>query len=113
MGRPPSLLSSSIPLAISVLILVLNIKGHYIGASLPTFISSETIDIFFLQVAAKFQELMVIASLTTIIFTQGTNYFLEVVFHLVSLVPAFSSAISDILSPENLLAVSLTQPVAD
>lgn len=57
-----------VPLSISIFILTVNLKGYYIGTVFPTMISSETMNLVFLQVAAKGHELLIIASLTTIIF---------------------------------------------
>lgn len=57
-----------LPLTASVTILTLNAKGYYIGADFSNSIHSETINLLLLQIAAKAQELFVVASLTTIIF---------------------------------------------
>jgi hypothetical protein len=57
-----------VPVALSLVIITLNVKGYYIGACFASSIHSETINLLLLQVAAKAQELLVVASLATIIF---------------------------------------------
>ncbi|CZR56590.1 uncharacterized protein PAC_06479 [Phialocephala subalpina] len=57
-----------IPVTFSLVIITLNLKGYYIGADFVSPIHSETINLLLFQVAAKAQEILVIASLTTIIF---------------------------------------------
>ena len=57
-----------LPILVSVAIIVINIRQVYIGIDFKSLVTSETINIAFLQTAAKLQELLIIASLTTIIF---------------------------------------------
>jgi hypothetical protein len=57
-----------VPVAFSLVIITLNAKGYYIGADFASLIHSETLNLLLFQIAAKVQELLVVASLTTIIF---------------------------------------------
>jgi hypothetical protein len=45
----------------------MNLKGYYIGEQFASLIRSETINLALLQTAAKVQELLIVASLATII----------------------------------------------
>jgi hypothetical protein len=56
-----------LPILTSTTILVLNLHGHYIGQDFRGLIKSETINIMLLQVAAKLNELIIVASLGLII----------------------------------------------
>ena len=57
-----------LPVLVSIAIIVINIRQVYIGIDFKSLVSSETVNIAFLQTTAKLQELLIIASLTTIIF---------------------------------------------
>ena len=57
-----------LPILVSIVTIVINIRQVYIGIDFKSLVTSETINIAFLQTAAKLQELLIIASLTTIIF---------------------------------------------
>jgi len=57
-----------IPISFTAVILFLNLRGYYIGTSFASLIESQTINLLLLQVAAKAQELLIVASLATIIF---------------------------------------------
>ncbi|RMZ91414.1 hypothetical protein DV736_g1338, partial [Chaetothyriales sp. CBS 134916] len=56
-----------LPIATSILILVLNIRGVYIGQDFQGPLKSQTINLMFLQLAAKAQELCIVASLAFIV----------------------------------------------
>ncbi|TVY76140.1 hypothetical protein LSUE1_G008647 [Lachnellula suecica] len=57
-----------IPISFTVVILFLNLRGYYIGTTFKSLIASQTINLLFLQIAAKAQELLIVASLATIVF---------------------------------------------
>ena len=57
-----------LPILVSSAIIAINLKQLFIGINFKGPIQSETINIAFLQTAAKVQELLIIASLTTIVF---------------------------------------------
>ena len=57
-----------LPVLISTAILIVNFRQVFIGINFHSEIKSETINQAFLQTAAKLQELLIVASLTTIIF---------------------------------------------
>jgi hypothetical protein len=56
-----------LPTLFSIVILTMNLKGYYIGEQFASLIRSETINLALLQTAAKVQELLIVASLATII----------------------------------------------
>lgn len=56
-----------IPIVTTILILVLNIRGVYIGADFTGPIKSETLNLLLLQIAAKIHELMIVGSLAVIV----------------------------------------------
>lgn len=56
-----------LPTLFSIVIVTLNLKGYYIGEQFASLIRSETINLALLQTAAKVQELLIVASLATII----------------------------------------------
>ena len=57
-----------LPILVSTAIIAINLQQVFIGIDFNSFIQSETINIAFLQTAAKVQELLIVASLATIIF---------------------------------------------
>ena len=57
-----------LPVLISIGIVIINIRQVYIGIDFQSLVTSETINIAFLQTAAKLQELLIVASLATIVF---------------------------------------------
>lgn len=57
-----------LPVLISITIVAINTKAIFIGINFDSKIQSETINIAFLQVAAKLQELAIIASLAAVTF---------------------------------------------
>ena len=57
-----------LPILVSAAIISLNVKEVFIGIDFHSVIASETINIAFLQTAAKLQELLMVASLATIVF---------------------------------------------
>lgn len=57
-----------LPVLVSIAIIIINIRQVYIGIDFQSLVTSETINIAFLQTAAKLQELLIVASLTTIVF---------------------------------------------
>lgn len=56
-----------IPSAISITLISLNLSGSYLGRTLPGSIIDPAINLALLQVAAKAQELLIVASMTTIV----------------------------------------------
>ena len=58
-----------LPIAVSIYLITLNIKGHYIGRHLPWSKNDydDNVALAFIQIAAKIQELLVIASITVVI----------------------------------------------
>ncbi|KAL9598848.1 MAG: hypothetical protein Q9179_003773 [Wetmoreana sp. 5 TL-2023] len=54
-----------LPISISALILILNLKQVFIGIDFSSLIHSQTINLALLQTAAKLQELLIVASLAT------------------------------------------------
>ncbi|KAL2832904.1 hypothetical protein BDW59DRAFT_180515 [Aspergillus cavernicola] len=56
-----------IPLTVSSTIITLNMRGTYLGADLMSPVRSETINLMLFQLAAKGHEIMVVASLATIV----------------------------------------------
>ncbi|KAK5091217.1 hypothetical protein LTR05_001398 [Lithohypha guttulata] len=69
-SRPLAIARCSIhvlPICVSVTILVLNFGNSYLGRGLPGSIIDPSINIALLQVAAKIQELLIVASVTTIV----------------------------------------------
>lgn len=56
-----------IPIAVSITIIYLNLVPLYLGRTLPGSIIDSSINIALLQVAAKTQELLIVASMTTIV----------------------------------------------
>ena len=60
----------SLPVAISIFLITLNLKGRYIGQHLPGSESDhgDSVALAFIQVAAKIQELLVVASIAVAIF---------------------------------------------
>ena len=63
-----------LPLAVSIFLIALNLKGRYIGQHLPGSESDhgDSVALAFIQVAAKIQELLAVASIAVVIF-QTTN----------------------------------------
>lgn len=57
-----------IPAAASVTILYINLKGYWIGAQMVGTHGQNNISIALLQLTAKMQELLIIASLATVLF---------------------------------------------
>lgn len=57
-----------LPISISALILAINFKQSFIGIDFDSLIHSDTINIALLQIAAKVQELLIVASLATVVF---------------------------------------------
>ena len=57
-----------LPILVSVVIIAINTKAIFIGINFDSKIKSETINIAFLQIAAKLQELAIIASLAEVTF---------------------------------------------
>lgn len=57
-----------IPVLTSSAIIAVNVHGFYIGIDFPGAIKSDTMTLLFLQVAAKVQEILIVASLSQIIF---------------------------------------------
>ncbi|KAG8533075.1 uncharacterized protein KY384_001858 [Bacidia gigantensis] len=57
-----------LPVLVSTAIVGVNLRQVFIGIDFKSFVSSETINVALLQVAAKLQELLIIASLATIVF---------------------------------------------
>ena len=57
-----------LPVMVSISIIILNVRQTYIGVDFISSISSETLNIALLQTAAKLQELLIIASLATIVY---------------------------------------------
>lgn len=57
-----------LPISISALILAVNFKQSFIGIDFDSPIHSDTINIALLQTAAKVQELLIVASLATVVF---------------------------------------------
>lgn len=69
-SRPLAIARCSIhvlPICVSITILVLNLGNSYLGRGLPGSIIDPSINIALLQVAAKIQELLIVASVTTIV----------------------------------------------
>ena len=56
------------PVAVSIYLITLNLKGHYVGQHLPgsNDNSGDSVALAFIQIAAKIQELLVIASITVV-----------------------------------------------
>ncbi|KAL8689114.1 MAG: hypothetical protein Q9218_005140 [Villophora microphyllina] len=57
-----------LPVTVSILIIVVNFEQVFIGIDFRSVITSETINLALLQTAAKLQELLIVASLATVIF---------------------------------------------
>ena len=57
-----------LPILTSIAIISVNLKQDFIGIDFRGVIQSETVNIAFLQTAAKVQELLIVASLATIVF---------------------------------------------
>ncbi|KAI4216266.1 MAG: hypothetical protein LQ351_001276 [Letrouitia transgressa] len=57
-----------IPLLFSIILVTLNVKGFFIGHHLQGVILADDINLALLQVAAKVQELLIVASTSTIVF---------------------------------------------
>ena len=57
-----------LPVLVSIAIVSINIRQVYIGIDFKSLVNSDTINIAFLQTAAKLQDLLIIASLATIVF---------------------------------------------
>ena len=57
-----------LPVLVSTAIIAINVRQVYIGVDFKSIVSSETINIALLQTAAKLQELLIVASLATIVF---------------------------------------------
>lgn len=57
-----------LPVLVSVSIIAINVRQTYIGVDFISLIDSETLNIALLQTAAKLQELLIIASLATIVY---------------------------------------------
>ena len=58
-----------LPVAVSIYLITLNLKGYYIGQHLPWSKTTygDSVALAFIQIAAKIQELLVIASITVVI----------------------------------------------
>ena len=57
-----------LPVSVSVLILVINLRQIFIGIDFESAIHSETVNLALLQTAAKLQELLIVASLAAVTF---------------------------------------------
>ena len=66
-----------LPILFSIVLLTLNLNGFFIGASLPGIIHDDNINLALLQVAAKVQELLIMASISSVIFDIVRNKLLN------------------------------------
>ena len=57
-----------LPTMVSIVLVAINFRGDFIGIDFNSRIKAETMNIALLQTAAKFQELLIVASLATIVF---------------------------------------------
>ncbi|XXH00741.1 hypothetical protein Hte_007091 [Hypoxylon texense] len=58
-----------VPILVSTVLIAMNLKGFYLGRTLPGVLISNDITAAMLQVLAKIQELLIVSSLSTIIFS--------------------------------------------
>lgn len=56
-----------VTILVTVIIITLNLKGVYVGADLMSPVRSETINLMFLQLAAKAHEIMIVNSLGLVV----------------------------------------------